>query len=390
MPPIRVLVVDDSVVVRRLVANALSGDPDIEVVGTAANGRIALTKIEALRPQAITLDIEMPVMNGIETVRALRRLGHRMPVVMFSTLTERGATATLDALEAGANDYVTKPANVGSISESLEQVRSSLIPKLKALCARPERRFAAGRPVVPDALRPGSPRPGEGSPGRSETVAGTAPRRASDSPYRILAIGCSTGGPEALGKVLAGLPRDLAVPVVVVQHMPPVFTAQFAARLDRALPLTVVEAREGMPLRPGHVYIAPGDHHLRLAGTRAAVRTALDQGPQENFCRPAVDVLFRSVVALYGRDVLAAVLTGMGQDGRAGSVDIVKAGGSVIAQDEATSVVWGMPGSVVQAGAAEEIVPLGLIGPTLARRLAGSATAGATAGTAPYAAAVPR
>ncbi|MEO3937271.1 chemotaxis response regulator protein-glutamate methylesterase [Dermatophilaceae bacterium Soc4.6] len=401
MPPIRVLVVDDSVVIRRLVTDVLSGDPDIEVVGTAANGRIALSKVEALMPDAITLDIEMPIMDGIETVRALRRAGRRMPVIMFSTLTERGASATLDALDAGASDYVTKPANVGSVTESLAQVRSSLVPKIKALCAARRPPVVARRPppvarvatVATVATRgiggiggtggtgttgkaPGTtaapPRASSWSPGPGPGPRLAPPRRAS-SPYRVLAVGCSTGGPDALRTLLAGLPADLGVPVVVVQHMPPVFTAQFAARLDRALPLTVVEATAGLVLRPGHVYLAPGDFHLRITPAAGGGRTELDRGAPENFCRPAVDLLFRSVVATYGRDVLAAVLTGMGQDGRRGAIDIVAAGGSVLAQDEASSVVWGMPGAVTNDGSAEEVLPIGLLGQTLARRLTRSA-----------------
>lgn len=370
MAPIRVLVVDDSVVIRRLITDVLSGDPEIEVVGTASNGQIALSKVESLMPDAITLDIEMPVMDGIETVRALRRAGRRMPVIMFSTLTERGATSTLDALEAGASDYVTKPANVGSVKESLEQVRSSLIPKIKALCGARRAPGVARRPIAPGSATAPPPTAGQAPPASSATRApGLAARRGGDTPYRVLAVGCSTGGPDALTKLLAALPADLCVPVVVVQHMPPVFTKQFAARLDRAVALTVVEATAGQVLRPGHVYIAPGDFHLRIKPAAAGGRTELDQGAQENFCRPAVDVMFRSVVETYGRDVLAAVLTGMGQDGRLGALDIVAAGGSVVVQDEATSVVWGMPGAVANAGAAEEILPIGTLGQTLARRL---------------------
>ncbi|MDQ2756770.1 MAG: chemotaxis response regulator protein-glutamate methylesterase [Actinomycetota bacterium] len=376
MPPIRVLVVDDSVVIRRLVTSILSGDPDIEVVGHAANGQIAMGKVESLSPDAITLDIEMPVMDGIATVRALRRAGHRMPVIMFSTLTERGATATLDALEAGASDYVAKPANVGSVTQSLEQVRASLIPKIKALCGT-RRRVSAPRPgaqvngrMTPTTTSGPPVRPPAGRPPV------LAARRGADTAYRVLAVGCSTGGPEALGTLLGALPASLGVPVVVVQHMPPVFTTQFAARLDRLLPLTVVEATAGQVLRPGHVYIAPGDIHLKVVRTAAGDRVELDRGAPENFCRPAVDVLFRSVVATYGRDVLAAVLTGMGQDGRRGALDIVAAGGSVLAQDEATSVVWGMPGAVVNDGAAEEVLPIGLLGPALAQRLFRSGPSG--------------
>ncbi len=369
MPPVRVLVVDDSVVVRRLVSDVLTSDPDIEVVATASNGRLALARVEQLAPDLVTLDIEMPEMDGISTLRELRRRGSRIPVIMFSTLTERGASTTLDALEAGASDYVTKPANVGSISESLEQVRQSLVPKIKALVPRPQSGGPASR-LPRQAIGPG---PAPGAAGRPATTAGRsvvlAPRRGRQTPFRVLAVGCSTGGPDALARLLADLPADLPVPVVVVQHMPPVFTRQFAMRLDRSLPFRVVEAQGGESLEAGAVYVAPGDHHLSVTTTAGRTVTAIDQSPPENFCRPAVDVLFRTAARVFGPDVLAVVLTGMGTDGRRGSQDVVSAGGSVLVQDEASSVVWGMPGAVAQAGAAEEVLPLGELGAALSRRL---------------------
>ncbi len=369
MPPVRVLVVDDSVVVRRLVSDLLSADPDIEVVGTAANGRLALTRLAQVSPDLVTLDIDMPEMDGITTLREMRAGGSRLPVIMLSTLTERGAASTLDALEAGASDYVTKPSNVASLADSLEQVRRALVPKIKALVPRP----ASPGSRVADDVRPAATTAAAPSPVAAAVVGVpivvTAPRRHRTSAYRVLAIGCSTGGPEALTTLLAGLPPDLPVPVVVVQHMPPVFTKQFAMRLDRNLPFTVVEAAGGERLQPGHVYIAPGDFHLRLRRDGTGVRAALDQGPAENFCRPAVDVLFRCAAEAFGSDVLAAVLTGMGADGTRGARDIVAAGGSVLVQDAGTSVVWGMPGSVAQAGCAEEVLPLPALAAALGRRL---------------------
>jgi two-component system chemotaxis response regulator CheB len=356
------MVVDDSVVVRKIVTDVLSGDPDIEVVGTAVNGRIALTKLEQLKPDLVTMDIEMPEMNGIEAVRAIRATRSRVPIVMFSTLTERGASATLDALSAGANDYVTKPANVGSVSQSMESVREQLIPRIKALTGRPATpgpaRVAA--PVVP--IRPAAPRTGLGKkPG-------------------VLVIGSSTGGPEALARVLPMLPASLPVPVLLVQHMPPVFTRQFAQRLDRLSPLRVVEATDGSPLVPGTVHLAPGDHHLVVRVTNGrGEQTGLNQAPPENFCRPAVDPLFRSVVTAYDGAVLAVVLTGMGSDGRNGAAEIRAAGGTVLVQDQATSVVWGMPGAVAQAGLADEILPLDRIPEAITRHLAGVSSAGVAA-----------
>lgn len=354
---VRVLVVDDSVVVRRLVAEALAADPQIEVVGTAANGRVALAKIAQVNPDLVTLDIEMPVMDGLETLRHLRPLHPRLPVVMFSTLTERGATATLDALELGASDYVTKPANVGSVMASMEAVRQQLVPKIHGLCRRIIAPPAPPRPLLTAPVAPLAPR------GRPATTT---------NQVDVVAIGASTGGPDALSAVLAALPADLGVPVVVVQHMPPVFTRQFADRLNGKVPLHVSEASAGDPVVAGGVLVAPGDHHLRFRGTRAlpsGIVAALDQGTPEHYCRPAVDVMFRSVVETWGGHVLAVVLTGMGSDGASGCAAVVAAGGSALVQDEATSVVWGMPRAVVEAGVPAQVLPLHQIGPAIVDRV---------------------
>ncbi|MGY1707729.1 chemotaxis response regulator protein-glutamate methylesterase [Geodermatophilus sp. SYSU D00697] len=353
MDPIRVMVVDDSVVVRKIVTDVLSGDPAIEVVGTAVNGRIAVQKLASLEPDLVTMDIEMPEMNGIEAVRAIRATRSRVPIIMFSTLTERGAAATLDALSSGANDYVTKPANVGSVAASMESVREQLIPKIKAL---------TGRPVTPGPARAAAPAP--------VRVAPPAPRQGAVKQPAVLVIGSSTGGPEALARLLPVLPASLPVPVLLVQHMPPVFTRQFAQRLDRLCALRVVEAVDGTPLAPGTVHLAPGDHHLTIRSTGRGLATRLDQGPPENFCRPAVDPLFRSAVDAYDGAVLGVVLTGMGSDGRLGAGRVREAGGSVVVQDQATSVVWGMPGAVASAGFADEVLPLDRIAEAITRRLA--------------------
>jgi two-component system, chemotaxis family, protein-glutamate methylesterase/glutaminase len=353
MARIRVLVVDDSVVIRKLVSDLLSEDPDIEVVGTAVNGRAGLQKVALLKPDLVTMDIEMPELDGIGAVREIRASGNRVPIIMFSTLTERGAVATLDALAAGASDYVPKPANVGSVGRSMEQVREALIPRIKSLVprtgSRPTHVGTVPAPVAAPTLRPPAPRPVGGP--------------------KLLVIGCSTGGPEALSSVLSGL-QPLPVPIAVVQHMPPLFTTQFAARLDRQLPFEVTEAVDGQVLRPGTVCIAPGDFHLEVVADGRAYIARLHQAPPENYCRPAVDVLFRSAAALAGPAVLGVVLTGMGSDGCKGARAIVDRGGSILAQDQATSVVWGMPGAVTSAGLAERVLPLGEIAGEITRRVA--------------------
>ena len=367
MPRIRVLVVDDSVVIRRLLSDVLAEDDRIEVVGTAANGKVALAKVPQVNPDLITLDVEMPVMDGLTTLRELRTLHPRLPVIMFSTLTERGAQVTLDALEAGASDYVAKPANVGSVTASMAAVRAQLVPKVVALCSR----VAPAPP--PTTTRPATAGTGSAGPaGAVGPIGGRppAPRPARPRKVEVLAIGASTGGPDALSTVLAALPATLPVPVVVVQHMPPVFTRQFADRLDSRCALRVSEAAPQTRLTPGHVLIAPGDYHLRVRAAAGSVTAHLDQGTPENYCRPAVDVLFRSVVEVYGGNVLGVVLTGMGADGARASAQIVEAGGEVIVQDQATSVVWGMPGAVAAAGLASAQLPLPQVAPAIVSRLA--------------------
>ena len=356
---IRVLVVDDSVVIRRLLVQALESDPGIEVAGTAANGQLALSKYDQLRPDVITMDVEMPQMDGVEAVRALRAKGVRVPIIMFSTLTARGATATLDALAAGATDYVTKPANVGSVQESLKQVAEQLGPKIRVLAPRSLR---SSLPAAPRSTAPGVPEPVV----RRAAVLPPAPAH----PVRAVIVGSSTGGPEALSRLVSGLREPLPVPMFVVQHMPPVFTAQLASRLDRMGPSTVVEATAGMSPRPGTIYIAPGDWHMVLGGRSANTEIRLNQDPPVNFCRPSVDVMFQSALACYGKDLLGVVLTGMGSDGKVASSEIVRAGGTVISQDEQSSVVWGMPGAVASVGATHRILPIDEIAQAITARVA--------------------
>ncbi len=361
MPRIRVLIVDDAVVVRRLVSDALAADDEIEVVGTAPNGRIALQKIPQVNPDVVTMDVEMPELDGIATVRALRQTWPRLPVIMFSTLTERGAAATLDALQAGASDYVTKPANVGSVALAQQRVRDDLIPRIKSLAGRVALSPAPMRPPVAASASGPSPRPVVGAVGGEARPA-------------IVAIGVSTGGPNALADVIPALPGDLRVPVVIVQHMPPMFTRLLADRLNAQSPLAVREGTAGLAITPGTVTIAPGDYHMVLERQHGELRAVLTQDPPENSCRPAVDPLFRSVVALYGPRTLGVILTGMGQDGLHGCQSIRDAGGQILAQDEASSVVWGMPGFVVRAGLADRVVPLSDMAAEITRRVSGLPT----------------
>jgi len=347
MPPVRVLIVDDSVVVRKLVGDALGASAEVQVAGTASSGAIALAKIPQLNPDVITLDIEMPGLNGIETLTEIRKLYPKLPVIMFSTLTERGAAITLEALSLGASDYVTKPSNSETLASAMEQVRSELTTKIVSLASR---RTAAG-PPVPVA---------------------TAKRRAGNQRIDILAIGVSTGGPNALAEVIPRLPEDFPVPVVVVQHMPPLFTRLLAERLNSRSPLSVQEAEAGKALERGQVWIAPGDYHMAVGRRGTGVVLNLNQDPPENSCRPAVDVLFRSVAQTYGANVLGVVMTGMGSDGARGAAHIREAGGEILVQDEASSVVWGMPGAVVSAGAADQICPLPEISQEIVRRVTSS------------------
>jgi two-component system chemotaxis response regulator CheB len=374
MKKIRALVVDDAVVVRRMVSDVLAEDPDIEVVGTAANGRIGLQKITQVNPDIVTLDVEMPELNGLETLKAIRQTHPTLPVIMFSTLTARGASETLEALSLGASDYVTKPANVGSVNLAQQRIRDELIPKVKALCKHEE---AAPRVVEPPPrLRlVNDPRPAARSAMPPPLVARPA------ASVDIVTIGVSTGGPNALAVLLPALPKSFSVPIVLVQHMPPMFTKLLAERLDSQSELHVVEAAGGEALQPGWVYIAPGNFHMVIQRKGTSVVTALNQLPPENSCRPAVDPLFRSVSQVYGAHTLGLVLTGMGQDGLRGAEDIRAAGGHVLVQDEATSVVWGMPGFVAKAQLADRVLPLQEIAGELIRRTTqtGRMAAGASA-----------
>jgi two-component system chemotaxis response regulator CheB len=341
--PIRVLVVDDSVVVRQIISDALRSDPSIEVVGVAQNGRVALEKLTMVTADVITLDLEMPEMDGLTTLGELHKRHSKLPVVVFSTLTERGASATLEALARGASDYVCKPSGQKSVQATMECIRSELIPKIHALHARTHPASAVrSMPVsMPTPAKPQA--------------------RAPLAAVQLIVIGVSTGGPSALAELIPRLPAELLQPVLIVQHMPVLFTRVLAERLNASSPLEVREAVHHDRIAPGHVYIAPGDHHMRVAGGPRAAWLMLDQGPPENGCRPAADPLFQSASQVFGSSVLALVLTGLGHDGTKGAGLVRKAGGEVWAQDEASSAVWGMPGSVVHAGYTTRVLPLSQI-----------------------------
>lgn len=343
------LLVDDAVVVRKVLSQAIGADPDLEVAATAANGRIALEKFAPAKPDIVLLDIEMPEMDGLETVRELRKINGRVPIIMFSTLTERGATVTLEALALGATDYVTKPSNINGAA-TLEAISGELIPKIRALC---HLRASQGSPV-PDGkqLRPQLSIP---------------PHPPLLPPAHVVVIGVSTGGPDALARVLPSLPADFPVPLLIAQHMPPIFTSMLAARLTSKCVLPVRECVSGEPLKPGCALIAPGDFHMVVQSEDGVAYVRTNQGPRENFCRPSVDVLFRSVANVYGARTLAVILTGMGQDGLSGCEMLRSQGARVYVQDEASSVVWGMPGFVARSGFADKILPLHQIGAEIVR-----------------------
>jgi two-component system chemotaxis response regulator CheB len=353
----RILIADDSAVMRSLLRSVVCTDAGLEVAGTAANGEAALSAIETIRPDLVLLDVEMPVMDGLVTLRKLRARGHKMPVIMCSSLTQRGAKVTIEALAGGASDYVAKPAGQAGREAAIRALAQELIPKIKALTVQ--------LPPPPQAAFPGTPR----MPLILPLAPLSKPQPISSVPV-VVAIGVSTGGPAALDILLPALPASFPLPVLIVQHMPELFTRLLAERLNGRCPLQVREAVEGEPVRAGTIYIAKGNWHMGVvaasrAGSPPTLR--LNQGAPENHCRPAADVLFRSAAAVYGAGVLAVVLTGMGSDGMLGCRVIRENGGSVLAQDQASSTVWGMPGAVANAGLAHKVLPLNAIAPEILR-----------------------
>lgn len=347
---IKLLIVDDSALVRKLLSEMLKQDRDIEIVGTATDPYAAREKIKQLNPDVITLDVEMPRMDGITFLENLMRL-RPMPVVMVSSLTQKGADVTLRALELGAIDFVTKPKI--DVAGSLANYAEELIAKVKvAASARVNARTAAPRKAtVLQSLTP------EQRHSADAVLPASSSKRVLRTTDRIIAIGASTGGTEAIREVLEALPPD-APAVVISQHIPAAFSKPFADRMNRCSAMSVCEAADGQYILPGHVYIAPGDQHLLVERDGARYRCRLSNGPHVNRHRPSVDVMFRSVAQNVGPNAVGVILTGMGDDGARGLKEMLEAGASTIAQDEATSVVWGMPGAAVKLGGAQFVLPL--------------------------------
>jgi len=334
------MIIDDSSVVRRAVTEALSHDSDISIVGTASNGKIALQRILQWSPEVLILDVEMPESDGFELLRVLRTDFPKIRTIMFSSATQRGAVQTIEALSLGASDYVAKPTinHPGGYSAAVKQVAGELIPKIKQF--RPQPNWTK---VLAKAAKP---------------VEELAVDRALSRTIQIVAIGVSTGGPAALSRVIPELPKGFPIPIVIVQHMPPVFTSMLAERLHQGGGVKVVEGMDGMMLEPGVAYIAPGNYHMTVRPKEGKVVLQMNQEPPVNYCRPSVDVLFRSVAEVYGGETLGIIMTGMGQDGLNGIRAMKSKGAMVFAQDQASSVVWGMPSFVVREGLADCVLPL--------------------------------
>ncbi|MBE9607361.1 chemotaxis-specific protein-glutamate methyltransferase CheB [Acetobacteraceae bacterium H6797] len=346
---------DDSATVRAAMARMLEADPEISVVARVGNGQAALTAMADAKPDVVLLDLEMPVMDGMTALPLLLKQDPALTVIVASALTQRGAAATMAAMRAGAADYMPKP-NAASGGLADEGFRGELLAKIKGW-ARMRRR----RPVfTPAAIRVSAPPAPPPRPAAMPMTAALMQGRP-----RVIAIGCSTGGPQALAALVKRLAHPPPVPIVVVQHMPAGFTAMLADHLNRLGGPKCAEAQDGEVLRAGHLYIAPGDRHLLVNAQGDALVAKLTSDPPENFCRPAVDPMFRSLCAAVGGRVLAVILTGMGQDGLLGARAIAQAGGTILAQDEASSVVWGMPGAVSRAGLAQALMPPEALGDRL-------------------------
>lgn len=421
--PIRVMICDDSAVMRRLIKTALKIDPELEVICEANHGQDALGKMFDARPDLVVMDVEMPIMDGIEAVKEIRKRSTTLPIIMFSSLNSRGAELTLDAIEAGASDFSCKPANAGRIELALEQVQKDLIPKIYQWVRRksktanaglqasrlslppteekqttaPEGEPASGgTDAAPLAARSNAPslganhKPAGNRPSQLRKPIGkpattTPPALASNTTVgartgkqsagvslaggsvAVVTVAVSTGGPQALAELIKALPTDLNVPILIAQHMPAVFTGMLAERLAAHKGHRVREAKHGEEICAGDILIAPGDYHMVAVRENKRFLVQLNQDPPENSCRPAADPLFRSVAKTFGKQALGVVLTGMGKDGTQGAEVLKKSGASIIAQDEESCVVWGMPGSIVEAGLADTVLPLDQIAAAIVR-----------------------
>lgn len=337
------LIVDDSAVVRGILGRIVDGAPDMRVVTTACNGRDAIDALRLHPADVVLLDIEMPVMDGLTALPRLLAQSPGVRILVASSITRQGATITMRALSLGAVDYVHKPSTRTGLVAGLEEVGLEIVQKIRAIAHRDPAELQG---IAAAARQHAAP-----------------PTPSAEFEPQVLALAASTGGPNALSSVISALPGDFPLPILVTQHMPPIFTTMFAQRLAREGRLPCAEAVDGEALEPGRVYVAPGDHHLtiRQAGVTRTPTVQITRDPPEHHCRPAADPMFRSAARAFGAGVLGVVLTGMGEDGRRGCEAIVQAGGRVIVQDEATSVVWGMPGSIVAAGVPCTVLPLGAI-----------------------------
>jgi two-component system, chemotaxis family, protein-glutamate methylesterase/glutaminase len=376
--PLRVMVVDDAVVVRGLVSRWVDGEPDMKVVASLRTGREAVDQVERVNPDVVVLDVDMPVLDGISALPLLLEKKRDLVVIMASTLTRRNAEVSLKALSLGATDYIPKPETNREVTTSAT-FRRELIEKIRQLGTRRRRGAASLRGPAP-ALVPAVPARAAAVPARADNVrrlregadADIKLRPFSLTPPRVLLIGSSTGGPQALTALAAQLNGVIdTAPVLITQHMPPTFTTILAEHLARASGRPAREPEHGERVLAGNIYLAPGGRHMRVIRRDGVPVIALDEGPLVNFCRPAVDPLFSSAASIWGTWNLALILTGMGSDGTRGAADIVAAGGNVIAQDEPTSVVWGMPGSAAHAGVCSAVLPLDQIAPKIVRLFTG-------------------
>lgn len=362
--PFRILVVDDSAVIRGLLTRALEADPEVSVIASVGNGQMAISAVGRQQTDVVVLDIEMPVMDGLTALPQILKASPKTKVIIASTLTKRNADVSLRALREGASDYVTKPSSTRDL-HAADAFKRDLLAKVKALGLA-----ARGRKPGPafraDGGRSTAAADRTRQPARNAGPVQTVPMPPAFRP-EVLAIGSSTGGPQALFTVLSNLGGSVKLPILLTQHMPATFTTILAEHLTRQTGIPAVEATDRMPVEAGRIHVAPGDYHMVVEGTSAGSIIRLSQAPPVNFCRPAVDPMMDSLVRIHGSRILSVILTGMGHDGLQGCRLVSGKGGAVIAQDEATSTVWGMPGAVAHAGIANAILPLGEIGPFLRR-----------------------